>query len=173
MPAMRTLTFGLLTAALALSLAACAATRKSALAPQAAPAAVTQPEAPDGGRAHPPPMKNMSSYWLVLLRRGPPNPKRGKAELDELFQGHFANINLMAKTERLVAAGPFGTQGANPDYAGLFLIHTDTLAEARAMVEVDPTIKAGVFIPEYREWWGGLDLFETARQRVESAPPQG
>ena len=169
MPAMQTLTI----APLCLLLAACAATHPVAVQSEAAPPAVTQPEAPDGGRAHPPPMKNMSSYWLVLLRRAPPNPKLAKSELDQLFKGHFANINAMAKTERLVAAGPFGTEGANPDYAGLFLIHTDTLAEARAMVEVDPTIQAGVFIPEYREWWGGLDLFETARHRVATAAPQG
>ena len=152
MPAMQTLTI----APLCLLLAACAATHPVAVQSEAAPPAVTQPEAPDGGRAHP-----------------PPNPKLAKSELDQLFKGHFANINAMAKTERLVAAGPFGTEGANPDYAGLFLIHTDTLAEARAMVEVDPTIQAGVFIPEYREWWGGLDLFETARHRVATAAPQG
>jgi len=61
----------------------------------------------------------------------------------------MANINAMAKTGKLVIAGPFENAG---DYAGVFVFKVGSLEEAKALAESDPAIKAGRLIAEIHPW---------------------
>jgi uncharacterized protein YciI len=61
----------------------------------------------------------------------------------------MANINAMAKTGKLVIAGPFENGG---DYAGVFVFKVGSLAEAKALAESDPAVQAGRLVSEVHPW---------------------
>jgi hypothetical protein len=48
----------------------------------------------------------MRWYVLAVLKTGPTPMPAGK-ERDEMFKGHFANINRLASEGKLALAGPF------------------------------------------------------------------
>jgi len=103
--------------------------------------------APDGGTGDMPP--NMERYSLVLLKR-PLNPAP-VADLDGLQQAHLAHLSAMHKAGKLVVAGPFGDQ-PDPRLRGMCLYRT-SLAEAKALAEQDPAVKAGRLEVEALSWW--------------------
>jgi len=103
--------------------------------------------APDGGAGEMPP--NMERYSLVLLKR-PVNPPL-VADLDSLQEKHLAHLTAMHKAGKLVVAGPFGDQ-PDPRLRGMCLYRT-SLAEAKALAEQDPAVKAGRLEVEALSWW--------------------
>jgi uncharacterized protein YciI len=105
--------------------------------------------------------RGMKNYVLVILKAGPNYSKLAGKERDEVFKGHFANINRLAKEGSLLVAGPFGDQEG--DWAGLFVFNVDTVEAAQKLTETDPTLKAGVFIGEYHKWYGSAAMMEISR----------
>jgi uncharacterized protein YciI len=97
------------------------------------------------------PMK-MATYYLAFLRRGPKWTATRTPETDKLQADHMANINAMAKTGKLVIAGPFENAG---DYAGVFVFKVGSLEEAKSLAEGDPTVKAGRLVIEVHPWLVG------------------
>ena len=61
----------------------------------------------------------------------------------------MANINAMAKTGKLVIAGPFENAG---NYAGVFVFKVDTLEEAKALAAGDPAVNAGRLVVDVHPW---------------------
>lgn len=55
----------------------------------------------------------------------------------------------MAKTGKLVIAGPFENGG---NYAGVFVFKVGSLDEARALAESDPAVKAGLLVANVHRW---------------------
>ncbi len=98
----------------------------------------------------------MRPYVLALLKTGPKDAIVQGDERKKIFQGHFANMNRLAKEGKLAVAGPFN----DPDkkYRGLFIFAVPTVEEAKALAETDPTVKAGVLIVEYIPWYGSASL---------------
>ncbi len=96
----------------------------------------------------------MRSYVLVILKAGP-TPVTDSLQSAEMFKGHFANMSRLAEEGKLVMAGPFGDE-----WAGLFIFSVDTIEEAQALAESDPTIKAGHFVAEYHPWYGSAALVQ-------------
>ena len=94
------------------------------------------------------PMK-MTTYYFAFLRRGPKWTATRSPDADKLQADHMAHINAMAKTGKLVIAGPFENAG---DYAGVFVFKVSSIDEARAMAEADPTVKAGRLVIELHPW---------------------
>jgi uncharacterized protein YciI len=64
----------------------------------------------------------------------------------------MANINAMAKTGKLVIAGPFEKAG---EYAGVFVFKVGSLDEAKALAESDPAVKAGRLKIDVHPWLVG------------------
>lgn len=96
----------------------------------------------------------MRSYVLVILKTGP-SPVPEGPERDEMFKGHFANINRLANEGVLVLAGPLdGVDG----WRGLFVFATDDIETARKHVETDPVIQKGEMIAEYHAYYGSAAL---------------
>jgi uncharacterized protein len=89
------------------------------------------------------------TYYFSFLRRGPNWTAQRTPETEKLQAAHMANINAMAKTGKLVIAGPFENAG---EYAGVFVFKVATLDEAKALAESDPAVKAGRLVADVHPW---------------------
>jgi uncharacterized protein YciI len=103
----------------------------------------------------------MRSYVLAILKTGPKDAELKGKEREDLFKGHFANMNRLAKERMLSLAGPFAKN--DKAFRGLFILNVKTLEEAQALVSIDPVIKAGVMIADLVPWYGSAALMEVNR----------
>ena len=76
------------------------------------------------------------NYTIVFLNTKTDAEKISKEKQEDLMKGHMANINLLAKEGKLLAAGPFDGGG------GLFVFNTISMEEATSWVNTDPAVKA-------------------------------
>ena len=133
----------------------------TAQTPAAAPAAVFDAELARsvGADDH-----GMRGYVLVVLKTGPTPMPAGPAR-DEMFKGHFANINRLAGEGKLALAGPFdGVDG----WRGLFILAVTDLEEAKRLTATDPVISSGEMVAEYHRYYGSaaLMLVNEAHRKV-------
>ncbi|HEU4589587.1 MAG TPA: YciI family protein [Steroidobacteraceae bacterium] len=98
----------------------------------------------------------MRSYVMVILKTGPtPRPKG--PERDEMFKGHFANIERLASAGKLALAGPFdGVDG----WRGMFIFAVKTIEEAKQLTATDPVIASGEMVAEYHQYYGSAALMQ-------------
>ena len=95
---------------------------------------------------------------LIILKTGPQDALiTDKKQREELFKGHFSNMNEMEKAGKLKLAGPFATKN-NLGYRGIFLLDVKTEAEARDLLQNDPTVKTGIFNVEILPWYGSAAI---------------
>jgi uncharacterized protein YciI len=109
----------------------------------------------------------MRSYVLVVLKTGPNRIPAGP-ERDEMFKGHFANMQRLSAEGKLVLAGPFdGVDG----WRGLFIFAVDDIDEARQLVATDPVVAKGEMVAEFHKYYGTAalmllrDLYEKVAQK--------
>jgi len=96
----------------------------------------------------------MRSYVLVILKTGPNRIPDGP-EREEMFRGHFANMNRLADEGKLALAGPLdGVDG----WRGLFVMAVSDLEEAKKLVATDPVIIKGEMAAEYHKYYGSAAL---------------
>ena len=106
----------------------------------------------------------MRRYVLVILKTGP-NKVAAEPERDEMFKGHFANMNRLSAAGKLALAGPFdGVDG----WRGLFIFAVSDIVEAQALVATDPVIIKGEMVAEYHAYYGSaaLMLVRDAHERI-------
>lgn len=99
----------------------------------------------------------MKMYTMVILKTGT-NTTESKESKDTLFAGHLANIKRLADLNKLVIAGPFGKNDKN--FRGIFILNVANEAEAMALLETDPAIKAKLLQPELYPWYGSAAISE-------------
>ncbi|MCF8204256.1 MAG: hypothetical protein K9J82_04215 [Methylotenera sp.] len=93
-------------------------------------------------------------YTLVLLKTGPKRMPDGPAR-DEMFKGHFANMQRLAREGLLVYAGPLdGVENLR----GLFIFATTDQELARKAVSTDPVIIEGEMVAELHRHFGSAAL---------------
>ncbi|WP_144606568.1 YciI family protein [Algoriphagus algorifonticola] len=97
----------------------------------------------------------MKKYVIAFLYRGDRVNEYSAEERAELQKGHMANISRLAEEGKMVLAGPFF---GNEDLRGLFFFDVQSIEEAQALTESDPSIKAGVLKMELKEWYGSATL---------------
>lgn len=97
----------------------------------------------------------MKSYVLVILKTGKVT-MADKAKSDSLFGGHLKNIGRLASEGKLTVAGPLKKN--DKDYRGIFILNVKTTEEAKALLETDPAVKAGLLDPELYGWYGSAAL---------------
>ncbi|PZP32859.1 MAG: hypothetical protein DI603_09245 [Roseateles depolymerans] len=98
--------------------------------------------------------QGLRPYVFVLLKTGPSRMPDGPAR-DEMFKGHFANMQRLAKDGLLVYAGPLdGVDGLR----GLFIFATADLDAARRAVDTDPVIVNGEMVAELHRHFGSAAL---------------
>ena len=92
------------------------------------------------------------SFILVLLVRPPNAPEKPKAELDQLQEGHMANLRRLADEGKLFKAGPI-EDFSGRNVRGIFILKTESVDQAREWVATDPSVKAGRLAPEFMKWF--------------------
>ena len=98
--------------------------------------------------------RGMKAYVLVILKTGP-NKVAAGPERDEMFKGHFSNMNRLAGEKKLALAGPLdGVDG----WRGLFVLSVADIEEAKALVATDPVIIKGEMVAEYHKYYGSAGL---------------
>jgi uncharacterized protein YciI len=110
----------------------------------------------------------MRQYVMVILKTGPA-PKPKGPERDEMFKGHFANIQRLAKAGKLVLAGPFdGVDG----WRGMFIFAVKDIDEARQLTATDPVIASGEMVAEYHVYYGSAALMQVNETHQRIAKPR-
>jgi len=100
----------------------------------------------------------MRRYVLVILKTGPNRVPDG-AERDEMFRGHFANMQRLSDEGKLALAGPLdGVDG----WRGLFVMAVPDIEEAKQLVATDPVIIKGEMVAEYHRYYGSAALMTVA-----------
>jgi uncharacterized protein YciI len=102
--------------------------------------------------------RGMQRYMFVILTTGP-KTDLAEAERNELFSGHMANIGKLANEGKLIVAGPLSKNDRN--YRGIFIFDVKTEQEARALLDTDPAVAAGLLGFEVYGWYGSAALKET------------
>jgi len=93
----------------------------------------------------------MNLVYLGFLKKGS-NRKEGDDKdpaIQELQKAHLANINRLAEMKKLIAAGPFGDDGA---LRGIFVFRVASLQEAQDLCATDPMVKIGRLVVELHPW---------------------
>lgn len=93
----------------------------------------------------------MVTVYLGLLRRGPRAAEGDERphELEQLQEAHLANISRMHESGKLLIAGPCTDDG---DLRGVYVFKTESLAEAEALAQSDPSVQAGRLRFEFHPW---------------------
>jgi uncharacterized protein YciI len=101
--------------------------------------------------------RGMRNYVFVVLKTGSKDAEIKGKERDDVFNGHFANINRLAGEGKLVVAGPFdGIEG----WRGMFVFNVETIDDAKALTATDPVIKSGIMVAEYQKLFCSAALME-------------
>lgn len=96
----------------------------------------------------------MRKYVLVILKSGPNKVPAGP-ERDEMFRGHFANMQRLSDEGKLALAGPLdGVDG----WRGLFILAVPEIEDAKKLAATDPVIMRGEMVAEYHKYYGSAAL---------------
>ena len=111
--------------------------------------------------------RGMKTYVLCILKTGPKDAEIKGDERKAIFAGHFANIGKLADEGKLAVAGPFSKN--DKAWRGLYIFNVTTIEEAEKLVQLDPAVKAGVFVPELTLWYGtaALMVVTDTHKRIE------
>ncbi|MCC7011219.1 MAG: hypothetical protein IT454_01545 [Planctomycetes bacterium] len=120
-----------------------------------------------GACAAPSAPKARFAHTFVFLRSGPERAKYQGEALQELMNGHMANIGRLASEHELYVAGPFGKPSPTPELRGLFVFATGDVERARELTASDPSVAAGVFECEVVPWSTDKDLHGVHRRDME------
>lgn len=110
----------------------------------------------------------MRSYVLVILKTGPNRVPDGP-DREEMFRGHFANMQRLSDEGKLALAGPLdGVDG----WRGLFVMAVPDIEEAKQLVATDPVIIKGEMIADYHKYYGSaaLMMVRDVHKRVARKP---
>jgi uncharacterized protein YciI len=91
----------------------------------------------------------MTTYYLVMLVKGPKWTPETSPALEQLQKDHLAHLGKMAAAGQLVLAGPLTDGGT---IRGLGVFKVGSAEEARALEAEDPAVKAGRLAIEVHPW---------------------
>jgi len=118
--------------------------------------------APLAAQKEAPPHK-LVQFQMAIFTKGPIWVTTSDAERGRIFQEHLGNVFSMYESGKMVIAGPFGD---NINLVGIFIMRAASSDEARAWVEADPAVKAGLLVPEMHPWWS-QDIFKKANSPLK------
>jgi uncharacterized protein YciI/photosystem II stability/assembly factor-like uncharacterized protein len=114
-----------------------------------------------------PPQEKMTTYQLVMLKKGPSAAIASTPDGQQLIKEHVAHLYKLAADGKAMAAGPFRDEEG---IQGIIMMKADSAEQARELEAADPAVKAGIFIMETlpfmspEGWfgkWAAFGEFET------------
>jgi uncharacterized protein YciI len=75
-----------------------------------------------------------------------------REEMAPLVEAHVAFLVELERAGALFASGPFFDQAGAPTGDGMTIVRAESITAARALLERDPFVQAGVRTFELREW---------------------
>jgi uncharacterized protein YciI len=102
----------------------------------------------------------MRIYLMGFLTREPSWTAEQTDATRKLQEEHLANIRRLAEDCRLLIAGPFEYEPTDADQSlrGIFMLDTETRAEAEELARTDPAVKAGRLAIRIIPWYGPYGL---------------
>ena len=95
---------------------------------------------------------------MAILKKGPAWDSTKVEDRNSILQQHLKNVLALLDSGKVIIAGPFNDSS---DVAGLFIFRTTSADEAKALVDTDPGVKAGLMVAEMHPWWSE-DIFKKA-----------
>lgn len=123
-----------------------------------APSAIAQPRADTTARAPLPIPTEWDTFYVAFLKPGP-TPADSASPSRTVLDGHIQYQLRLQAEGKAVAAGGFEPM-ASSDVIGITILTAASVDEARAWVQADPAVQAGLFEVEVRTWYvpaGRLD----------------
>lgn len=115
----------------------------------------------------------MQVYYIGFLSRGERWTPEQTEQTRAIQAGHMQHIQAMAKTGKLLIAGPFMYEAGDADQQlrGIFIFDVADVEEAKRLAAEDPAVKAGRLKLEFRKWYGPAGLtYRDHRRYFEGAP---
>ena len=109
------------------------------------------------------PKSKLVQFHMALLKKGPKWDGTTEPRRNQILQQHFANVISMFDTGKAIVAGPMGD---DTGLAGIFILRSKTAEEAKAWVDADPAVNAGLFTAEMHPWWSE-DIFKKANSPLK------
>ena len=91
----------------------------------------------------------LKKYVFMLLNEGP-NRNQDSVTVEKIMVGHMQHIREMAKTGKMVVAGPFEDGGK---HRGILIFDVDSISQAIRMESTDPGVLSGRFDMQAFYWW--------------------
>jgi len=106
--------------------------------------------------AQPAPIE-MTTYQMVLLKKGPKSPPSDPEQLMKMQTEHLSRLAELNRKRVNLLYGPI----VAPDspIAGIAILDVKTADEAKQAFADDPFVKAGVMSPEILPWYGPKNWF--------------
>lgn len=112
------------------------------------------------------PAHKLVEFQMALLKRGPKWTNAENAETKRLHDEHINYVMSLLDSGKAVIAGPFTDGG---EILGVFIFRAKSTAEAKAWVEADPTLAAGLTVAEMHPWWSE-DIFGKPAKPLKLVP---
>ena len=100
----------------------------------------------------------MVQFQMAILKMGPKWDDTKADERKSILLQHQMNVVSLLHSGKAVIAGPFQDQSG---LAGILILRSSSPEEAKALVEADPAVKAGLFTTEMHPWLSE-DIFKKA-----------
>jgi uncharacterized protein YciI len=109
------------------------------------------------GQHKPEPAYEMTTYYMVFLKRGPKWTRESTPELAQLQKDHVANIFSLLESGKAVAGGPFLDDG---NIGGILILNVGSAEEAHSLAETDPMVKVGRLALEIHPWFAARGIMK-------------
>ncbi len=103
--------------------------------------------------------------YLVFLNRPANAPDYPEEKLQEIQQGHMANIHRLASEGKMKMAGPFLD---DTRLRGIFVIQAASVDEVKQLLATDPAVKTGRLKGDVHPWELGLGEIHDIRTLPEN-----
>ncbi len=102
---------------------------------------------------------NMAIYHVYLFKKGPTWSPDETPEVEALQSAHLANLKRLGEMGKLVLNGPLLDSFAESgEIRGIGVLKTETMAEARELLDTDPMVKVGRLVYEVHAWMVGRGI---------------
>jgi uncharacterized protein YciI len=102
-------------------------------------------------------------FQMAVMKKGPKWETTKEQERKSILEQHIGSVRSLLSSGQAIVAGPFAD---DTDLAGIFILRSESTAEAKSWVDADPAVKAGLMVAEMHPWWSE-DIFKKANSPLK------